>query len=69
MATNMATDFDKMLDPSWLLIMPDGSLHSIDWAKAEVLAEEWKKGVHNASTNTAVVAVAIRDHLTVRPKE
>ena len=64
MATNVATDFHKALDPAWLKLNPDGSLHSCDWVKAEVLAEQWKAGEQNPSTMTAAVVMAIKDHFT-----
>ena len=59
----MATDrLKEMLDSAWLKLNADGTLHSCDWVKAEVLAEQWVAGIHNPTTNTAAVAIAIRDH-------
>ena len=63
----MATDrLKEMLDPAWLKLNADGTLNTIDWVKAEVLAEEWKAGTVNPSTSTAAVVIAIRDHLKSR---
>ena len=66
----MATDrLKEMLDPAWLKLNADGTLNSCDWVKAEVLAEQWKAGVHNDTTKTAAVVVAIRDHFMLQPRD